>query len=184
MERAVTLLCAGFRANDEGCRGDKLALVMLSRSATRIGGVPVFANEAFGIRVVHRFYEGAFGFRCHSRFADTQCLVDAAKQPGQVYVTDFVGLDAQVGVVHAEQVPEVEMGIGDFPIRQETLCLHEVKRPGQAGVDGDDLAKFVDPGIFPIGFLYSEPPPIKFLLEPPRDILSQLQRLRLVDGRQ
>ena len=46
------------------------------------------------------------------------------------------------------------------------------------------LAEFVDSGIFPVGLLYCESPPIEFLLEPPRGILRQLQRFRLLDGRQ
>jgi hypothetical protein len=53
---AVTRLLLRLRANDEGCRGDKLTLAMLSCWGTSISGVPVFANEAFGIRVVHCLY--------------------------------------------------------------------------------------------------------------------------------
>jgi hypothetical protein len=123
---AITRFLVRFRANDEGCRSDKLAFEVLSGSPSRIGGVPIFANEAFGIRVVHRFDEGAFVFRCHGRLADPQCLVDTTKEARQVYLADFVGLDAQVGVIHAQQVPDVEMGIGDFSVCQERLRLHKV----------------------------------------------------------
>jgi len=47
---AVIRLFVGLRANDEGRRGDKLTLVVLSRSPTRVGGVSVFADKALGIR--------------------------------------------------------------------------------------------------------------------------------------
>ena len=87
---AVRRFLVRFWANDEGCRSDKLAFVVLSRSASRINRVPIFANEPFGIHVVHRFDESAFGFQRHGRFADSQCLVDAAKEPRQVHITDFV----------------------------------------------------------------------------------------------
>ncbi len=99
---AVVRLLVGFRANDEGCRSDKLTLEMLSRSATRVRGISVFANKTLGIRVVHRFHEGAFGFQRHGGFTNSKGVVDAAKEPGQMYVANFVGLDAKVGVVLAE----------------------------------------------------------------------------------
>ena len=103
-DRPVTVLrlLVRFGANDERCRCHKLAFVMLSGSATCICGVSVFANKALGIRVVHCFHESAFSFWRHRRFTDSQGIVDAAKQPGQVHVADFVGLDAQVGAVDAE----------------------------------------------------------------------------------
>src|SRR4029077_5298984 len=88
---AVVRLLVGLGANDEGCCGDKLTLEMLSRSASRIGSVPVLANEALGIRVVHGYHKGAFGFWRHGRFTDAQGLVDAAKEPGQVNIAGFVG---------------------------------------------------------------------------------------------
>jgi hypothetical protein len=101
---AIVHLLAGFRANDEGCRRDKLAFEVLSGSATGIGRVSVFANETLGIRIVHCLDEGAFGFWRHGRFTDAKGLMDAAKKPGQVHVADFVGLDAKVDVVHSQQV--------------------------------------------------------------------------------
>src|SRR5712664_812334 len=118
---AVVRLFVGLRANNEGCRSDKLTFEMLSRSASRIGSVPILANEALGIRVVHGFHKGAFGFWRHGRFTDAQGLVDAAKEPGQMDIADFVGFGAKVGVVHTEEVPGIEMGIGDFPVSQKSL---------------------------------------------------------------
>lgn len=43
-----------------------------------------------------------------------------------MHVADFVGLNAKVAVVYTEKVPKVELGIGDFPIREEILRLHTV----------------------------------------------------------
>src|ERR1700733_10507569 len=76
---AVTRFFLGLRANDEGCGGDKLALVVLSRSPGRIGCVPVLANKAFGIRIVHRLHEIALGIGRHGCFTDAQRIVDTTK---------------------------------------------------------------------------------------------------------
>src|SRR6266403_1082310 len=58
----------------------------------------------------------ALSIRCHGCFADSQHVANSAEVLGQVHITDFVRLDAQVRVVHAEQVPDVETGIGDFAV--------------------------------------------------------------------
>ena len=101
-----------LRANDERCRGDKLALVVLSRSPASIGGVPVFANEPFGVRVVHALSRRLVWLSVSWPFRRlAKHLWTPRKSRVKVYVADFVRLDAQVGVVHAEQVPDVEMGI-------------------------------------------------------------------------
>ena len=49
-----------------------LRILLEDLCVARIGGVSVFANEAFGIRVVHRFHESAFCFRGHDRFTDAK----------------------------------------------------------------------------------------------------------------
>ncbi len=123
---AVVCLLVGFRANDKGCRCDKLSLEVLSRSSARIRGVPVLAYEPFGICVVHLLHEVSLRLRCHGCFADAQNVAESTEMLGQVHITDFVWLDPQVRVVHAEQVPDVEARIGDFTVRQETLRLHSV----------------------------------------------------------
>ena len=46
------------------------------------------------------------------------------------------------------------------------------------------MAEFVDAGIFPIGFLYRESPPIEFLLKPPGHVIRQPQGVRFLDRRQ
>src|SRR4029077_15916837 len=114
-----------FRADDEGCRCDELTLEMLSRTATRVGGISVLANKALAVGAVHPFHEVALSFRGHGCFADSQHVTDSAEVLGQVHITDFVWLDSQVGAVHAEQVPDMEMRIGDFAVREEFLRLYE-----------------------------------------------------------
>src|SRR5882762_1489765 len=105
---SVIRLLLGLGANDEGCRGDELTFEVLSRSSARVRGVAVLTDKSFGVRAVHLFHEVALGLRCHGCFADSQHVANAAKVLCQVPVTDFVWLNAQVRVVHAEQVPDVE----------------------------------------------------------------------------
>src|SRR5260221_3651955 len=49
-----------------------------------------------------RQHEVALGLRCHGCFADSQHVADSSEVLGQVHITDFVWLDAQVRFVHAE----------------------------------------------------------------------------------
>src|SRR5882762_2086281 len=170
---SVIRFLLGLGANDEGCRDDELTFEVLSRSSARVYGVAILAYESFGVRAVHFFHEVALGLRCHGCFADSQHVANSAKVLGQVHIADIVWLDAQIRFVHAEQIPNVEARICDFTVPQETLSLHSVQRFDQSRVYGNDLAEFVDAGIFPLGLLYREPPPIEFLLEPPAGVLRQ-----------
>src|SRR6266446_6290133 len=98
----------GLGANDEGCRDDELTFEVLSRSSARVCGVAILAYESFGVRAVHLFHEVALCLCCHGCFADSQHIADSAKVLSQMHVTDFVWLSAQVRVVDAEQIPDVE----------------------------------------------------------------------------
>src|SRR5467141_3596906 len=98
---SVIRLLLGLGANDEGCGDDELALVVLSGSSARIRGVAILADKPFGVRAVHLFHEVALSLRCHGCFADSQHLANSAKVLSQMYVTDFVWLNAQVRVVDA-----------------------------------------------------------------------------------
>src|SRR5258708_39858373 len=99
---------------------------MLSSSSARVYGVTVLAYKPFGICVVHLFHEVALSFGSHGCFADSQHVANFAKVLGQVHIADFVWLNAQVCVVNAQQVPDVEARISDFAVSQETLRLHSV----------------------------------------------------------
>ncbi len=132
VHRDGTVSISGFFlrlcANDEGCRDDELALEVLSRSSARIRSVPVLAHKPFGICVAHLLREVSLCFRCHGGFTDPQRFADSTKVLGQMHVADFIRFGAQVGVVDAEQVPDVEMGIGEFSVRQKSLRLHKLQR--------------------------------------------------------
>src|SRR5467141_4556082 len=91
----------GLGANDEGCCDDELTFEVLSRSSARVSGVAILAYESFGVRAVHLFHEVALGLRCRGCFADSQHVANSAKVLSQMYVTDFVWLNAQVRVVDA-----------------------------------------------------------------------------------
>src|SRR5439155_12062522 len=103
-------------ANDEGCCDDELTFEMLPRSSACVCGVAVLTHKSFGVRAVHLCHEVALGLRCHCCSADSQHVANSAKALGQMYITDFVWLNAQVCVVNAQQVPDVEARISDFAV--------------------------------------------------------------------
>ena len=49
---------------------------------------------------MHGFHKVAFGFWRHGRFTDAKGLVDAAKEPGQVDIADFVGSRRSCFTIH------------------------------------------------------------------------------------
>src|SRR5260370_31206323 len=105
---AITRFFVGFRADNEGCRGDKLAFEVLSCTSSRIRRVPVLANEPFGARFVHGFHESPFCLRCHGRLANAEGFVHASEHEAKTCVTGFVWLNPQVSSVYVEQVLEME----------------------------------------------------------------------------
>src|SRR5258708_25544886 len=159
---AVVRLLVGFRANDEGCRSDKLTLEMLSRSATCVRGISVFANKTLGIRVVHCFHEGAFGFQRHGGFTNSKGVVDAAKEPGQMYVANFVGLDAKVGVVLAEHVPDVKMRIVISPSARKPFACTRSSGSDRRESMGMIWPSLLMPEYFPFDFCTASRRPSNF----------------------
>src|SRR5712664_3500704 len=123
---SVIRLLLGLGANDEGCRDDELAFEMLSCSSARVHGVAVLAHKPFGVRAVHLLHEVALSIGSDSCFADSKHVTNSAEVLRPNHITDFVWLDAQVGPVHAKQIPDVEARISDFAVSQETLRLHPV----------------------------------------------------------
>ena len=171
-----------LRANNERPGRHKLALVVLSRPSTRIDSIAILRDKSLRIGFVHRFDEGAFGLLRHRSSSDTQGSIDALKALRQTSVTEFVGLVAKVRIVHAEQVPQEEIGPRDFSVYEKALRVDEVERLHEPAVDWNDLAELADPRIRFLGFLHGEPASIEFLLKPPGRVVYKTQRIRLLDG--
>ena len=157
---------------------------MLAGSPARVDGVAVLANESFGANLVHPGHEVSFRFWRHGGFRHAQYVMDSLKEARQAGITDFVGLVAEVASVVGQDVPCVELRIGDLTVHEKTVGLDMIERCRKLRVDGNDLAEFVDSRILAVLFLNGEASSVELLLKPPREIRDQIEGFPFFDGSQ